>query len=248
MLVCARSEGCAWPDTGARDQYMPEEGAGGTSRAVAGEARGGKAVYFGVEAERDAVVVVLVELRCVVDLETALLEPERSAMVPLVPDVVVAPAEPDLLAMADVERKAAGRRPEFSSLDSGRWRCPSAAESPFSRAEVFRRLTGGPFGERVGAEGGEATEEAALCLIARSEVDVFRLEVWLLEARWPGVWLRGIGGIVSVEMSLGESCLENETDAFGASADGEVEVAIFCERIVLVRSGDACRSSLGLAA
>lgn len=61
------------------------------------------------------------------------------------------------------------------------------------------------------------------------------------------MWLRGIGGIVSVEMSLSGSCFEKETDAFGVSVDGDVEAAIFWERMVLVRSGDACRSSLGLA-
>lgn len=183
VLVCARSEGCAWPDTGALDQYMPEEGAAGTSGAVVGEARGGKAVYFGMFAERDAVVVVLVELRCVADRDAPALEADRSVMAVLAPDVIATADEPVLLAMADVERRAVGRRAELSSLDSGRCRCPSAAESPFSRAEVFRRLTGGPFGERVGAEAGGATEEVALCLIARSDVDVFRLEVWLLEAR-----------------------------------------------------------------
>lgn len=147
VLVCARSEGCAWPDTGARDQYMPEEGAGGTSGEEVGEARGGKAVYFGVEAERDVVVVVFVELRCVVDREAPVPEADRSVMALLVAEDIAAPDEPALLAMADVERRTAGRRPEFSSLDSGRWGCPSAAESPFSRTEVFRKLTGGPFGE-----------------------------------------------------------------------------------------------------
>lgn len=236
VLVWARSEGCAEPETGARDQYMPDEGAGGTSGDVVGEARGGKAVYFGVKADRDVMVAVFVELRCVVDREAPLLEAVRSAIVLLALDVVATVDEPGLLAMADVERKAVGRRPEFSSLDPGRCRYPSATESPFSRTEVFRRLTGGPFGERFEAEEGEATaaEEAALCLIARSEVDVFRLEVWLLEARWLGVWLRGMGGIVSVEMSLGESCFENETDAVGASVEGEVEDAIFWDRMVLV--------------
>lgn len=249
VLVCARREGCAWPETGARDQYMPEEGAGGTSGEVVGEARGGKAVYFEDEADRDEVVVVLVELRWVVDREAAVLEAERSAMALVVAEVVMALDEPGLLAMADVERRAVGRRAELSSLDSGRCRCPSAGESPFSRADVFRRLTGGPFGERVGAEEGDTAvaAEIALCLIVRSDVEAFLLEVWLLVAKWPGVWLRGIGGIVSVEMSVGKSCFENETDALGASVDGEVDAAIFCERMVFVRSGDACRSSLGLA-
>lgn len=46
VVVCARSDGCGCPETGARDQYMPEEGAGGTSGAdmAGGEARGGKGV------------------------------------------------------------------------------------------------------------------------------------------------------------------------------------------------------------
>lgn len=210
---------------------MPEEGAGGTSGDVVGEARDGKAVYFVVETERDVVVVVVVaELRWVVDREAAVLETDRSAMALLLPeDVVATPDEPVLLAIADVERRAVGRRAAFSSLDTGRWRYPSAAESPFSRAEVFRRLTGGPFGEWFGAEEGEmiAVEEIARVLVASSDVEGFRLEVWLLVARWPGVWLRGTGGIVSVEISLGESCFESETDAFGPSVDGDVEDAIF---------------------
>lgn len=73
-------------------------------------------------------------------------------------------------------------------------------------------------------------------------MDGFRLEVELLDARWPGVWLRGIGGIDSDAMSL-----EKETDAVLPPSVGEV-AEIFWERIVFVRSGDACRSiSLNLA-
>lgn len=71
-----------------------------------------------------------------------------------------------------------------------------------------------------------AAEETALCLTANSDVEGFRLEVWLLEARWPGVWLRGIGGIVSAEMSFCASSLE-ETDVAVVSVDGDVADAIF---------------------
>ena len=43
-MVCARSEVCDAPETGARDQYMPLAGAGWTSGAVLGSGRGGKDV------------------------------------------------------------------------------------------------------------------------------------------------------------------------------------------------------------
>lgn len=42
VVVCALKEGCGCPETGARDQYMPLDGAGGTSGEVVGEASGGK--------------------------------------------------------------------------------------------------------------------------------------------------------------------------------------------------------------
>lgn len=44
VVVCARNAGWPCPETGARDQYMPEEGAGLTSVPVVGDARGGKGV------------------------------------------------------------------------------------------------------------------------------------------------------------------------------------------------------------
>lgn len=44
VVVCARSEVCDAPETGARDQYMPLAGAGWTSGAVLGSGRGGKDV------------------------------------------------------------------------------------------------------------------------------------------------------------------------------------------------------------
>lgn len=101
-------------------------------------------------------------------------------------------------------------------------------------------LTGGPFGDEFwAAEAGTAPAVAALCLMDRSDVEGFRLDVELLEARWPGVWLRGMGGMDSVEMSF-----EKETDAEGPS-EGDVG-EIFWERMVLVRSGDACRSMMSL--
>lgn len=85
-----------------------------------------------------------------------------------------------------------------------------------------------------------------------SDVEGFRLEVELLEARWPGVWLRGIGGMGSEEMSL-----EKETEGVGALASVGDGAEIFWERMIFVRSGDGwdgCRStslslsrSLGLA-
>lgn len=45
MVVCARKDTGGVPEIGARDQYIPEAGAGGTSGALSMEGRGGKAVY-----------------------------------------------------------------------------------------------------------------------------------------------------------------------------------------------------------
>ena len=42
MVVCARRESGGEPDKGARDQYMPDAGAGSTSGAVLGSGRVGK--------------------------------------------------------------------------------------------------------------------------------------------------------------------------------------------------------------
>lgn len=69
---------------------------------------------------------------------------------------------------------------------------------------MFLMLTGGPLGDFAAEEDETAPAVAARCRTERSEVEGLRLgrEVELREARWPGVWLRGIGGMDSVEMSL----------------------------------------------
>lgn len=101
-------------------------------------------------------------------------------------------------------------------------------------------LTGGAFGDEVwAADIGTAPAVAALCLKESSEVEGLRLDVELREARWPGVWLRGMGGIDSVEMSL-ERGAEAEAEALSEGDDEE----IFWERMVLARSGDARRSMM----
>lgn len=78
------------------------------------EARGGKGVYTAVEEARevDVVVVVFVELRCVVVVDREV--PEL-----LFPDDPVVAAIAGLLAMAEVERRAGGRRPGAPSIASG---------------------------------------------------------------------------------------------------------------------------------
>jgi hypothetical protein len=91
VVVCARRGLWGAPDTGARDQYMPDEGAAGTSAAVEGSCRGGKGVYAprgcraGVDGLRGAVVGMA--------------------------------SEEGLVAMADVVRMTKGRR-ESESLPS----------------------------------------------------------------------------------------------------------------------------------
>lgn len=207
VVVCARSAGWPWPDAGARDQYIPEAGAGGRSGAELGEARGGKAVYSGEGARLDE---GLAELRCwavagrllllatpltlVVGVVEALTV--RSPAVLLLVDTVVEPvagADEGLLAIADVERSAAGLRPSLSvpKEDEGRWRSPPPG-SPFSLAMVmmllgFLMLTGGPVGDcardEERAKGAGVTAEAALWRMESSDVEGFRLEVELLEAR-----------------------------------------------------------------
>jgi hypothetical protein len=44
VVVCARSDVCDAPETGARDQYMPLAGAGWTSGAVFGSGKGGNGI------------------------------------------------------------------------------------------------------------------------------------------------------------------------------------------------------------
>jgi hypothetical protein len=87
VVVCARRAVCEAPDVGARDQYIPEAGAGATSAAVFGSGRGGKDVCgplvgFGVAVDGFGVVDGGIG------------------------DVLV----DGLLAIADVDRKATGRR------------------------------------------------------------------------------------------------------------------------------------------
>lgn len=106
-------------------------------------------------------------------------------------------------------------------------------------------LTGGPvFGESLDV--GMVPAVAALWRES-SEVEGcrFGLEVELRDARWPGVWLRGIWGSGSVEMSR-----ENDTEAAAGGSVGEEEEEIFWERMVFDWRGDArrLRGSFGLAA
>lgn len=190
---------------------------------------------------------------------------ERVSVVEVVAVPVFEAALVDVLGLlvaniAEVDRNAAGRREEAPSLeppDEERGLCgESGLPSPFSWAgAVFLMLTGGPFGdfevevevEVAEEEGGTAPAVAALCRMERSEVEGLRrgLVVELLEARWPGVWLRGTGGgMGSVEMSR-EKETEGEEEA-GPSAVGDWEeddaAEIFWDRMILVRRGDASGS------
>ncbi len=125
-------------------------------------------------------------------------------------------------AMADVERRAGGRRPVptpvplLSAADeswrSRDWASPADSSSPplacGERAEPG--FDGGP---GVLLAGGATMEmcddEAAVddecerCLMVRS--DGLRRRSWLLVARWPGVWLRGSGGALSWPSFLSSS-------------------------------------------
>lgn len=212
---------------------------------------GGKAVYSGVPTRREA---ELAEMRwwVLVGVDRVLLMPlavgvvvalaTRSPLVLLFVEATVDPdAGPDLLAIAEVDRRAVGRRPRFPSLFDSEEEEGLSPLSPLSRVGVFRMLTGGPPGDEVRDEEGVAAAvaviEAARCLMESSEVEGFRLDVELLEARWPAVWLRGIGGMGSEEISL-----EKETEGTLLSVGEGVD--IFWERMVLDRSGDACRSMM----
>lgn len=87
-----------------------------------------------------------------------------------------------------------------------------------------------------------AAAEIARCLEASSEVEGLRREFELLDARCPGVWLLGIGGTIdSADISF-----EKETDADPLSVGDGDAAAIFCERMVLVLSGEACWSTMSL--
>lgn len=103
MVVCARRAVCGAPQVGARDQYIPEEGAGGTSGAVRGSARGGKGVCAWerrVRREEETVRPVPVEV-----------ELARMAC-GLLWEVTGGTEVEGLLAMAEVERKLVGCREE----------------------------------------------------------------------------------------------------------------------------------------
>ncbi|POS68477.1 hypothetical protein DHEL01_v213129, partial [Diaporthe helianthi] len=89
-----------------------------------------------------------------------------------------------------------------------------------------------------------------------SEVEGLRLETWLLEERWPGVWLRGTGGARSgADESWWPSYRGRGVGTSARSEEGEgggdwpeVAADIFWERTIFDLRGDVCLSSLGLAA
>lgn len=62
-----------------------------------------------------------------------------------------------------------------------------------------------------------------------------RRRSWLLEERWPGVWLRGICGARSRASSASAPVWYEED---GRGSVGEVTLAIFCERMTLFLSGE----------
>lgn len=95
-------------------------------------------------------------------------------------------------------------------------------------------------GAEAGAERVAADWER--CRIESSEG--FRRRSWLLEARWPGVWDRGIGGVRSCA-SLVSS--ESAAGAGGRASTGDVEgAAILCDRTTLSFWGeDRARSRAG---
>ena len=98
VVVCARSGECGAPDVGARDQYMPDVGAAGTSGAVFGSWSGGMGTY-GPSRSRG--------------LGTAEARVREGGTVLVVVDVEDVFA---LLTMAEVERMATGRRESVESL------------------------------------------------------------------------------------------------------------------------------------
>lgn len=158
---------------GARDQYIPEAGAGATSGAVLGSGRGGKDVcgplgFFATGTVGFGVVDGAGELvlGC-------------------------------LLAMAEVERRAVGRR--GSSLPGAAVELDAAA--PFGCSDRSEDLAlripllrGGSLGTGVGVEDGcEDLDAEADCDLDRASFeeeaeDLLRFSELLLE-RWPGVWL-----------------------------------------------------------
>lgn len=206
MAVCARREVCGLPQVGARDQYIPDDGAGGTSGAVRGSQRGGKGMWgcrrrwcWEWEVIRAVVVVLVVLARM-----------EGWGMV----------GAPGLEAMAEVERRAVGRwllRPgaplelpaEESCLSRRCWEEEEAETSLLSLFLVAGEVSlgvvgcdGPPPGPGVLLSCGTAkdgwladglvtaTEDCDRCRMDSS--DGLRRRSWLLDERWPGVWLRGI--------------------------------------------------------
>lgn len=187
VVVCALRAGCGCPDTGARDQYMPLAGAGSTSGDVVAEASGGKGLYVPPE-ERFERVALAEERWCVVERVlpwAVLLSPA-----PLPP--VAGAGAPALLAIADVDRLFVGRCLLVlgPSLDTGLC-CPSTGLSVFSRFKLVvdevvevLMLSAWPFEgcAILGVVAGAAADWAR-CLTESSEVEGFRLEIWLLEER-----------------------------------------------------------------
>ena len=60
--------------------------------------------------------------------------------------------------------------------------------------------------------------------------DGLRRRSWLLDARWPGVWLRGIWGV----RSLASSAWDDEDCA----SAGKLALEIFCDRMTLLLDGE----------
>ena len=167
VVVCARRAVCGAPQAGARLQYMPEDGAGGTSGAVLGSASGGKGVKTSAPragaprpvptrgTEVEAVPLLLVVL------PRPPPPPPPGVLLDPVPDdeegVEAAPGRP---AMADVERTAVGRRavvveeavvlvPEFVSRLLLLLLAVAAEEAVRARAGVAAMPVGSPFSGAV---------------------------------------------------------------------------------------------------
>jgi hypothetical protein len=216
----------------ARDQYIPEDGAAGTSGAVRGSARGGKGVCEWERRVRreDETVRLLVE----VELARRACEAAGAG----------ADVEEGLLAMAEVERKLTGRREEVPVLLPAEESCLSrrtcwawdcACEASWCS---LTWVTMGDFGVVVEGKAGDGpgplvdgdlpageaakVEVGGLAMLAAAmdaallagngvaeDCDRWRIvsseglrrRSWLLDARWPGVWLRGIGGARSLASS-----------------------------------------------
>jgi len=193
VVVWARNAVCADPETGARLQYIPEEGAAGTSGAVRGSARGGKAIWT-------------------VAPRAGTPRPTRAT---------AGAAVPGREAIAEVERRAVGLRgalllPLAVSLplpadESCRSRVmsPLIERSPFSAVLLAllasRAEVGVGFLEEAANETCEADSEADSAADAGAEVTAAAdCERWRMASseglrrrswdRCPGVCDRGIGG------------------------------------------------------